>query len=588
MEKSYLRVNFDTKNDDDPYKSEKFWGEGKIFKLILGDKEVKNGVEVNWFGSSPAEIIQASSNRDCNLETSFPSKKEWIDKANAALMNSCLNIVEEVISKLYQRKFVLVVGNHGMGKSTLLRVISETGFDGKAICILKPDTSIPDLVKQIDNLDHGIVLLDDGEHILPKQASNKLHATLLLRAMDRARNRPVSFLGATSAPDALDPRLARFPCFDFVLHMRAPQLEERIQQLLGCFNNDAKLAYYVAQRTSGWTRAEIDAVARSISLAMMQHDDEGKCRETLLSVAKIEALIAKARHMTSVYRDNAMVSTALEAAEEASNDIKELDSHFTSSRLVGLESAIRTLDSAVISHFRESNRAGTNGVLLYGPSGNGKSLLGMELGKFVQSHGLANFLCVRCLDLVSKIIGDTEQNVAKVFQKARDCAPCLVFLDQIDAIAMRRDSGLSETTEKTFERVLSVLLVEMDGVMLKRTSVSSAPLPKVVVVASTAAKAMLDPAITRPGRLGTHVMVGAPETVEERMELVKASLRRIPNKITESFMRLICETSLANMSRAQITGILRESSTLALREDINAEYVAERHISEALEVAFRN
>jgi SpoVK/Ycf46/Vps4 family AAA+-type ATPase len=240
------------------------------------------------------------------------------------------------------------------------------------------------------------------------------------------------------------------------------------------------------------------------------------------------------------------------------------------------------LDSAVISYFRSSKTSGTRGVLLHGPSGNGKTLLGVELGKFVQTHGLANFLCVRCLDLVSKVVGDTEQNVSKVFQKARDCAPCLVFLDQIDAIAMRRGSGQSETTERTFERVLSVLLVEMDGVMAKETSVLS-PHAKVVIIASTTTRAMLDPAITRPGRLGMHVMVGPPQSVDERIDLVKACLRKTPNKLANEFLAHICATKMSHMSSADIAGICRESATLALREDIHTEFVEERHFLKALD-----
>ena len=157
-----------------------------------------------------------------------------------------------------------------------------------------------------------------------------------------------------------------------------------------------------------------------------------------------------------------------------------------------------------------------SGLLLYGASGNGKTMLALSLAREAKEHGLANFIAVRCSELVSKVVGESERAVAEVFHRARKMSPCLIFLDQIEAIARRRQGAddLATTSEHTWDRLLSCLLTELDGIGSKSPQHPHGPgsgggegggrplsEQAIIVVGATVDMGRLDPALIRSGRL---------------------------------------------------------------------------------------
>ncbi|MET1125004.1 MAG: CDC48 family AAA ATPase, partial [Archaeoglobaceae archaeon] len=203
------------------------------------------------------------------------------------------------------------------------------------------------------------------------------------------------------------------------------------------------------------------------------------------------------------------------------------------------------------------------GVLLYGPPGTGKTLI----AKAVANECNANFISVKGSELLSKWLGESEKAVRRIFRKARQVAPCIIFFDEIDAIAQMR--GIDEGS-RAVERVLNQLLTEMDGLE---------ELQGVIVIGATNRPDILDPALLRPGRFDRLVYVRPPDK-KSRLAIFKIHTRNMP--LAED----VDLEALAEMTEgyvgADIEAVCREAVMLAMRENIDAEKVEMRHFLEAL------
>ncbi|AGK62140.1 AAA family ATPase, CDC48 subfamily [Archaeoglobus sulfaticallidus PM70-1] len=203
------------------------------------------------------------------------------------------------------------------------------------------------------------------------------------------------------------------------------------------------------------------------------------------------------------------------------------------------------------------------GVLLYGPPGTGKTLI----AKAVAHETEANFITVKGSELLSKWLGESEKAVRKIFRKARQVAPCIIFFDEIDAIAQMR--GLDEGS-RAVERVVNQILTEMDGLE---------ELEEVIVLGATNRPDILDPALLRPGRFDRLVYVRPPDR-RSRLAIFRIHTRGMPLGDDVDLEELADLTE--GYVGADIEAVCREAVMLALREDLNAEVVEMRHFLEAL------
>ena len=204
------------------------------------------------------------------------------------------------------------------------------------------------------------------------------------------------------------------------------------------------------------------------------------------------------------------------------------------------------------------------GILLYGPPGTGKTLL----AKAVATESEANFLSIKGPEIFSKWVGESEKAIREVFKKAKQTAPSIVFLDEIDAIAPRR--GGYEGTRVT-ETVVNQLLTSIDG--LEQMS-------DVVVIGATNRPDILDPSLLRPGRFDELVLVGIPDK-EARMEIFKIHTANMPLADDVDLEELADLTD--GYVGADIEAICREAGMIALREDENAKEVRREHFMKAME-----
>jgi len=203
------------------------------------------------------------------------------------------------------------------------------------------------------------------------------------------------------------------------------------------------------------------------------------------------------------------------------------------------------------------------GILLYGPPGTGKTLL----AKAVANESESNFILVKGPELISKWVGDSEKGIRKIFEKARQVSPCIIFFDEIDSIASRR--GMENNGANVTERMVNQLLTEMDGLE---------DLKDVVVIAATNRPDMIDPGLLRPGRFDRIIMTGVPDE-PARLKIFEIHTKNMPLKGID-IKKLANKTE--GYAGADIESLCREAAILSLRKNIKAKEVTMKNFEDAL------
>jgi transitional endoplasmic reticulum ATPase len=213
--------------------------------------------------------------------------------------------------------------------------------------------------------------------------------------------------------------------------------------------------------------------------------------------------------------------------------------------------------------FKRMGIRAPRGILLYGPPGTGKTLLARAVAK----ESEANFIQVKGPSLLSMWVGKSEEGVRKIFERARQVSPCIIFFDEIDSLAGKRgmDNG-----QKVTERVLNQLLAEMDGLE---------EMNDVLIIGATNRPDMLDAALLRPGRFDKILLVNAPG-VEGRETILKIHTRNMPLAKNINLKKIA--EDIDGFTGADIEGLVREAAMIALREDIHSKEVSKKNFDEAL------
>jgi transitional endoplasmic reticulum ATPase len=214
--------------------------------------------------------------------------------------------------------------------------------------------------------------------------------------------------------------------------------------------------------------------------------------------------------------------------------------------------------------FRRLGIRPAKGFLLYGPPGTGKTLL----AKAVAREAQANFIATKSSDLLSKWYGESEQQISRLFSRARQVAPCILFIDELDSLVPTRGSGMGEP--QVTERVVNTILAEMDGLE---------ELQSVVVIGATNRPNLIDPALLRPGRFDELIYVGLPDTGGRRRILA----------IQTTKMPLAGDVDLDLLARrtdrftgADLEDLVRRAGLVALRSSLDVREVTMAHFEEAL------
>ncbi|EEB07875.1 peroxin-6 [Schizosaccharomyces japonicus yFS275] len=209
-----------------------------------------------------------------------------------------------------------------------------------------------------------------------------------------------------------------------------------------------------------------------------------------------------------------------------------------------------------------------SGILLYGPPGTGKTLL----AKAVASELSLNFLSIKGPELLSMYIGESERNIRRVFQRARDASPCVIFFDELDSIAPKR--GHANDSGGVMDRIVSQLLTELDGVCEPGAE-------NVFVMGATNRPDLLDSALTRPGRFDQLLYLGICTDAQARLKILQAQLRKVRLSDNVNLMT-IAKQCPPNLTGADLFALCSDAVFLALERQIQQledEWTQEKHVS---------
>lgn len=462
-------------------------------------------------------------------------------------------------------KGVLLYGPPGSGKTLIARAVAnETSahfvtINGPEIIDKLYGASEANLRGIFDEARKrapAIIFIDEIDAIAPKredlsgdrQVERRVVAQLLA-LMDGLESRGnVIVIAATNLPNSLDPALRRPGRFDREISINVPDKDGRAE-ILEIHTRGMPLAAevnldWLAGVTHGFVGADLQALCREAAM--------GALRRLLPDIDFSQAQIPYDKLMAlEVLPDDfaaALADIEPSAIREVFTEIPDV----TWDDVGGLEDVRRLLIEAVewpLRHARAFEHLGVRtpkGVLLYGPPGTGKTLLAKALAR----ESEANFISVKGPELLNRWVGESERGVREIFRKARQAAPCIIFFDEIDAIAPPRGGGDSGVTE----RVVSQLLTELDGIEA---------LKGVVVLAATNRIDMVDPALQRPGRFDFLVEMPRPDT-QVRRAILGVLTRRMPLDADVDLEQLAEETN--GYVGADLEGLGHKAALLAIRE----------------------
>ena len=214
--------------------------------------------------------------------------------------------------------------------------------------------------------------------------------------------------------------------------------------------------------------------------------------------------------------------------------------------------------------FRRLGIRPAKGFLLYGPPGTGKTLL----AKATAREAEANFIATKSSDLLSKWYGESEQQIARLFARARQVAPTVIFIDELDSLVPARGGGLGEP--QVTERVVNTILAEMDGLE---------ELQSVVVIGATNRPNLIDPALLRPGRFDELIYVTVPDEAGRR-HILGIPTKGMPLADDVDLDLLAAKTE--RFTGADLEDLVRRAGLMALREHIDASQVTMAEFNRAL------
>ncbi|ADD08216.1 CDC48 family AAA ATPase [Candidatus Aciduliprofundum boonei] len=465
-------------------------------------------------------------------------------------------------------KGVLLYGPPGTGKTLLAKAVANEAnahfiyLSGPEIMSKfygQSEENLREIFKEAQDNAPSIIFIDEIDSIAPKrdEVSGEVERRVvaqLLALMDGLESRgKVVVIGATNRPNALDPALRRPGRFDREIEIGIPGKNAR-KEILEIHTRGVPLAENVdleklADMTHGYVGADLAALVKEAAMrALRRVIPEIDLEMEKIPVEILEKLQVTWEDFMDAYREM-QPSTMREVLIEKPNI------HWDD--IGGLEQVKQELREVVewpmkyrklFAHMKVKI---PKGILLYGPPGTGKTLL----AKAVATESEANFISVKGPEFLSKWVGESEKAVREVFRKARQAAPAVIFIDEIDAIApMRgRDIGSHVT-----ERVVSQILTEMDGLE---------ELHNVTVIAATNRPDILDPALLRPGRFDRIVYVPIPDK-DARKEIFKIHLRGRPLAEDVDIDKLAEKTE--GYTGADIEAVCNEATILALREFIQS------------------
>ena len=545
------------------------------------------------FSTQPSGVVVVADHTEMVVKTEAAQMKDTYSPSvtydDIGGLEDVLQRIREMIElplkhpELFDRlgidppKGVLLYGPPGTGKTLLAKAVAnESGasfysIQGPEIMSKYYGQSEEKLREKFEEAHKNapsIIFIDEIDSIAPKRENvtgevERRVVAQLLTLMDGMSDRgQVIVIGATNRQQAMDPALRRPGRFDREIEVGVPSFLGRKEILqihtrgmpLG---EDVSLDRY-AQVTHGFAGADLAALAREAAMKCLARFMPNLELDRAIPVEILSQMKVTASDFDSALREiepSAMREVLVEIPTVGWSDVGGLDDVKQQLREV-VEMPMENPDA-----FKRLGVRPSQGVLLYGPPGTGKTLL----AKAVANESKANFISIKGPEIMSKWLGESERAVRDVFKKARQVAPAIVFLDEIDSIAPRR--GLSEGSRAT-ETVVNQLLTSMDGLASREG---------VTVIAATNRPDIIDPALLRPGRFDRLILVPVPDA-SSRKAILQVHTRPMPLKDV-NMDELVSRTE--GFVGADLENLCREAAMIALRLDSESAAVEMRHFDAA-------
>ena len=547
--------------------------------------------------ASPKGVVHIDENTEVELRPEYEEPREArradVTYDDIGGMASTIDQLREMVElplrypELFERlgveppKGVLLHGPPGTGKTRLARAVANES-DAQFFLINGPEIMgsaygeseqrLREIFEEATKSAPSIVFIDEIDSIAPKrdrvqgEAEKRLVAQLLTLMDGLEARANLVIIAATNRPEAIDEALRRPGRFDREIVVGVPDERGR-REILGIHTRGMPLGDKVdlnelARTTFGFVGADLAALTREAAIEAVRRimprlnlEERTIPAEVLdtLSVTREDFLEALKRVQPSAMRE-----VMVQAPTVRWEDVGGLDTAQMKLK-EGVELPLKDPDA-----FRRLGIRPAKGFLLYGPPGTGKTLL----AKAVAREAEANFIATKSSDLLSKWYGESEQQITKLFARARQVAPTVIFIDELDSLVPARGGGLGEP--QVTERVVNTILAEMDGLE---------ELQSVVVIGATNRPNLVDPALLRPGRFDELIYVGVPD---------KAGRRRILG-IQTAKMPLAPDVDLDDVAArtdrftgADLGDVVRRAGLIALRRSLGATQVDMAAFDEAL------
>jgi transitional endoplasmic reticulum ATPase len=463
-------------------------------------------------------------------------------------------------------KGVLLHGPPGTGKTLLAKAVAyET--DAHFITVSGPEIMSKFFGQSEENLRRmfeeakinapSIIFLDELDSIAPKreEGKNQVESRVvaqLLALMDGLNGRGnVIVIGATNKVNSIDIALRRPGRFDREVEIKVPGTKGRYEILQihtrGMPLHEDVDLQLLAERTHGFVGADIKSLCKEAAMLAIREilpeiDLDKTIPEWILADLKIK--MVQFLNALSMIEPSALREVLITQPTETWDDIGGLS---------GAKQQLREIVEWPFKYpgfYKHMKSKPPNGVLLFGLPGTGKTLMAKALAHETE----VNFISVKGPEFLSKWVGESAKAVRETFRKARAAAPCIIFFDEIDAIATRRSESSSS---RVVEQVVAQLLTEMDGLEELRD---------VILIAATNRPDLLDPALLRSGRFGRHVEVPLPNK-SSRIKIIEIHLKDRPIDANVGKERLA--DLLEGYTGADIKAVCEEATLLAIRRGVN-------------------
>jgi transitional endoplasmic reticulum ATPase len=545
----------------------------------------------------PRGVVQVTEETEIDLRPQYEepedARKTDVTYDDVGGMAGAIEQVREMIElplkhpELFSRlgidppKGVLLHGPPGTGKTLLARAVANES-DARFFHIGGPEIMgrhygeseqrLREIFSQAQQDSPSIVFIDEIDSIAPKRSETtgeveRRVVAQLLTLMDGLEPRQnVVVIAATNRVDAIDEALRRPGRFDREIVVGVPDRSGR-RETLEIHTRGMPLGEGVdldelARITYGFVGADMAALAREAAIEALRRN----LPKIDLDAEEIPGEVLEHLQVTGKDFSNALKRVQPSALREIMIQVPDVGWD----DIGGLDEVKRTLREGVElplkrpDAFRHVGIRPPKGILLFGPPGTGKTLL----AKAVARESEANFTSTRSSDLLSKWYGESEKQVSRLFQRARQVSPTVIFIDEIDALAPQRGGGLGEPA--VTERVVNTLLSEMDGLE---------ELQGVVVIGATNRPTLLDQALLRPGRFDEIVYVPVPE-LEGRRVILGIHLADVPIADDVSVETLAERTQ--GYTGADLENLVRRAGMHALRENLEIDAVAMKYFERAL------